>query len=110
MAEFARQGKLIDLGSVLDQSQMRQQYSEDWLKMAQVDGKQVGIFIKASLKGPIWYNPPAFNQVSGGTTPKTWNDLMQLSQKIADSGTTPWCIGLEAGAASGWPGTDWWQR
>jgi alpha-glucoside transport system substrate-binding protein len=32
---------------------------------------------------------------------------MTLSEKIADSGTTPWCIGLASGAASGWPGTDW---
>src|SRR5467141_2982609 len=23
------------------------------------------------------------------------------------SGTTPWCIALESGAASGWPGSDW---
>src|SRR5205823_13560687 len=45
MAEFARAGNLIDLGNVLDTSAMRQQYSDDWLKLAQVDGKQVSIFI-----------------------------------------------------------------
>jgi alpha-glucoside transport system substrate-binding protein len=39
--------------------------------------------------------------------PKTFDDLIALSNKIAQSGTTPWCIGLESGAASGWPGTDW---
>lgn len=110
MAEFARQGKLIDLGGVLEQSQLRQQYPEDWLRLAQVDGKQVGIFVKAALKGQIWYNTSAFSQVSGGTTPKTWTELMQLSEKIADGGTTPWCIGLESGAASGWPGTDWLEN
>jgi alpha-glucoside transport system substrate-binding protein len=110
MAEFARQGKLIDLGGVLDQSQLRQQYTEDWLKLAQVDGKQVGIFIKVAMKGPIWYNTSAFNQVSGGNTPKTWTDLMQLSERIASGGTTPWCVGLESGAASGWPGTDWLEN
>jgi alpha-glucoside transport system substrate-binding protein len=32
---------------------------------------------------------------------------MQMSQQIANSGSTPWCVALEAGAASGWPGTDW---
>jgi alpha-glucoside transport system substrate-binding protein len=32
---------------------------------------------------------------------------MALSQKIAGTGVTPWSIGLESGAASGWPGTDW---
>jgi alpha-glucoside transport system substrate-binding protein len=107
MAEFAREGRLIDLGNVLDMSQMRNQYSEDWLRLGQVQGQQVGIFIKAALKGPIWYNTTAFNQVSGGSTPSTWTELMQLSERIAATGTTPWCIGLESGAASGWPGTDW---
>src|SRR5206468_3411451 len=81
-------------------------YSDSFIKLAQVDGKQVGILIKAALKGPIWYNPKAFS-AKGYTVPKTWDDLTSHSKKIADSGTTPWCVGLESGAASGWPGTDW---
>src|SRR5439155_15870540 len=107
MAQYARQGKLIDLTGVLDQQAMTQQYSPDWLKLGQVDGKQVGIFIKTSLKGLIWYDPKLFSKVSSGEPPKTWVDLTALSQKIAGGGTAPWCIGLESGAASGWPGTDW---
>lgn len=109
MAQFARAGKLIDLGPVLDQAALKDQYSEDWLKLAQVDGKQTGIFIKAAVKGPIWYNPQALQQ-AGGSVPKTFDDLMALSEKLAASGTTPWCIGMESGAASGWPGTDWLEN
>jgi len=92
---------------VLDQATMKDQYADSWLKLGQVDNKQAGIFIKASLKGPIWYDPKTFDKVSGGSTPKTLDDLMTLADKIAASGTTPWCIGFESGAASGWPGTDW---
>lgn len=110
MAEFARQGKLVDLGPVLDQATLRQQYSEDWIRLGTVDGKHVGIFIKSALKGPIWYNPKAFSQVHQGDPPKTWEELVALSQRIAETGTTPWCIGLESGAASGWPGTDWLEN
>ncbi len=106
MAQFANQGKLIDLGGVLDTNAMKDQYPDTFLKFAQVNGKQVGIFIKAALKGPVWYNPKQFSAKSY-TVPKTWDDLTALSKKIADSGTTPWCVGLESGAASGWPGTDW---
>ena len=106
MAQLAKAGKLIDLGNVLDMNAMKSQYSDSFIKLAQVDGKQVGIFIKAALKGPIWYNPKAFS-AKGYTVPKTWDDLTSHSKKIADSGTTPWFIGLESGAASGWPGTDW---
>ncbi len=107
MATFARAGKLVDLSSVLDQQAMQQQYTASWLQLGQVNGKQVGIFIKTALKGLIWNNPSQFSKVSGGSAPKTWDDLMSLSNKIAAGGTTPWCIGLESGATSGWPGTDW---
>src|SRR5438093_666257 len=106
MLEFAKAGKLIALDNILDMTQMKAQYADAFLKFGQSDGKQVGIFIKAALKGPIWYNPKQFSAKSY-TVPKTWDELTALSKKIADSGTTPWCIGLESAAASGWPGTDW---
>jgi len=106
MADFAKQGKLIDLGGVLDMNQMNADYSQDWIKLGQVNGKQYGIFIKASAKGFIWYSPKNF-QAKSYTAPKTWDELSSLSKKIADGGTAPWCVGLESGAASGWPGTDW---
>jgi len=32
---------------------------------------------------------------------------MALTERMAQDGFTPWAIGLESGAASGWPGTDW---
>jgi alpha-glucoside transport system substrate-binding protein len=106
MAQFARANKLIVLDNVLDTNAMREQYPDSFVKLGQVDGKTVGIFIKAAAKGLIWYNPKQFSAKSY-TVPKTWDDLMALSKKIADSGTAPWCIGLESAAASGWPGTDW---
>ena len=32
---------------------------------------------------------------------------MALQDQIAADGDTPWCIGIESGAATGWPATDW---
>jgi alpha-glucoside transport system substrate-binding protein len=29
---------------------------------------------------------------------------------MAAAGTTPWCIGIESGAATGWVGTDWMEN
>jgi alpha-glucoside transport system substrate-binding protein len=106
MAEFARAGKLIPLDTILNKAQLADQYSNTWLSLASVNDQLVGIFIKAALKSQIWYNAKAFQQ-GGYQVPKTWDDLMTLSQKIAGTGTTPWSIGLESGASSGWPGTDW---
>jgi alpha-glucoside transport system substrate-binding protein len=106
MITFAKAGKLIALDSIVDQAAMTSQYGESWQKLVQVNGKQYGIFIKAALKSLIWYDPKVFS-ANHWTTPKTYDELTALAAKIKASGTAPWCMGLESGAASGWPGTDW---
>jgi alpha-glucoside transport system substrate-binding protein len=103
---YAKDGKLVDLSNILDMSTYNKQYAKTWVDLATVDNKLVGIFIKASVKGLIWYDPKVW-QAKGYEIPQTWDEMMALSKKMADSGTTPWCVALESGAASGWPGTDW---
>jgi alpha-glucoside transport system substrate-binding protein len=106
MAEFAKSGKLVGLDKALDLNQMKDQYGADWIKLGQVNGKTVGIFIKTNLKGLVWHNPKAFKAKS--YQPATsWQQLVTLADKIKSDGTAPWCIGLESEAASGWPGSDW---
>lgn len=106
VAEFAREGRLQALDTALDLDAMRAQYARSWIDLGTVDGKVYGVFIKAALKGVIWYNPKAFS-AAGYTVPESWEALVQLTERIAAGGKTPWCIGLESGAASGWPATDW---
>jgi alpha-glucoside transport system substrate-binding protein len=106
MAEFAQRGALVDLSEVLDMDTFQRQYSQSWIDLGTANGQLAGIFIKASVKGLIWYNPKVWD-ANGFEIPGTWDEMMALSQQMADSGTAPWCIGLESGAASGWPGTDW---
>ena len=60
----------------------------------------------ASVKGFIWYSPQVFAD-NGWEVPETWDDLLTLTQTIADSGKVPWCAGFGSDAATGWPGTDW---
>lgn len=106
MAQFADQGKLIDLSSVLDMSAMKQNYAQGWIDLGTVNGKLVGIFMKASLKGLVWYDPKNL-KAAGLSVPTTADQLTQESKQIAATGVTPWAVGLESGSASGWPGTDW---
>ena len=106
MAEFAGAGQLVALDDVLDLDAMKEQYAQSWIDLATVDGKVYGVFIKTSLKGLIWYNVKAF-QAAGHQVPQTWDELFQLTERMAGENKTPWCIGLESGAASGWPATDW---
>jgi len=106
MAEFARAGKLVPLDRVLDLGAMKDQYAQSWMDLGTVDGKVYGIFVKAALKGLIWYNPKTF-AAAGYQVPASWDELLALANRIAADGKTAWCIGLESGAASGWPATDW---
>ena len=47
---------------------------------------------------------------AGYTVPQTWDELLALTQMIADDGDPAWCIGIESGAATGWPATDWTEE
>jgi alpha-glucoside transport system substrate-binding protein len=104
-ASWAAEGKLVDLTDVVDMNQMKQDYAQSWLDLGTTpDGKLYQIFAWSALKGPIWYDPKTYD---GPNPPKSWDELQAWAKQKADSGTTPWCMGLEAAAASGWPGTDW---
>jgi alpha-glucoside transport system substrate-binding protein len=64
------------------------------------NNKLVGIFIKAAVKGLIWYNKANYD----GTVPATFDALKGIDAAPAGS---LWCNAFESGADSGWPGTDW---
>ncbi|MGB9376431.1 MAG: ABC transporter substrate-binding protein [Mycobacteriales bacterium] len=66
------------------------------------DGKLIGIFTKAAVKGLVYYNTKGTYKPS--PPPKTLDELNAATRK---GPAKQWCIGLESGAASGWPGTDW---
>ena len=101
LQQFTADGHLIDLSSFMDMDTLRQQYDQSWLDLASYEGGLYGLFTKVAVKSLVWYNPPAF-EAAGYTIPESWDELIALSDQIVADGTTPWCIGLESGAASGW--------
>jgi len=106
MQEFAKIGALVDLSEFMDIGKLQDEYSKTWIDLGSYGGKLYSIFISADLKSLVWYDPKAFAS-AGYQIPETWDELMTLSDKMVAQGKTPWSIGLESGAASGWPGTDW---
>lgn len=106
MADFARNGFLVDLGQFLTNDYMQQQYAQAWIDLGTVDGTLVGVWHNADVKSLVWYAKPAFD-AAGYEVPQTWDDLMALTQQIVDDGGVPWCIGIESSGATGWVGTDW---
>jgi alpha-glucoside transport system substrate-binding protein len=78
-----------------------------WKEYATVDGTVYAAPLMASIKGYIWYSPAEFEE-NGWEIPTTLDELTELSETIAsETDHKPWCVGLESGEATGWPGTDW---
>jgi alpha-glucoside transport system substrate-binding protein len=105
LTRFAQQGKVKSLENVMDMTQLRKDYDKGWIDLGTVNGHLVQVFSWAAVKGLIWY-PPAVWQQKGYQVPKSWNDLITLQNKMKSDGTTPWCMAVASGAASGWAGSD----
>jgi len=105
-----RKGKVIDVSTFLPEDYLKAQYKQGWLDMAKMQAPSgpitAGIWNRTNGKSEVWYNKAAFD-AAGYAIPKTWDELMALTDQISKDGDTPWCIGIESGAATGWPMTDW---
>ncbi|MDB5053515.1 MAG: extracellular solute-binding protein family 1 [Bacilli bacterium] len=110
LANFVKKGKVIDLNKVFDPAKLKANYNQSWLDMATMDGSNgkimSGVWNRSNAKGLVFYNKKTFT--SGGyAEPKTWDEMITLSKKIASDGIKPWSLGIESGAATGWVATDW---
>jgi alpha-glucoside transport system substrate-binding protein len=108
LSQFAKQGKLKALNDAVDMTSLQANTAASWIKLGEPlnDGKLYQIFAWGAVKGLIWYDPKNF-QAKGYNVPKSWTDLQNLQTQIKGNGTTPWCITVESGSATGWAASDW---
>ena len=106
MVELVRDSKLVALDSFLDMDTINQQYAQAWMDLGTVDGNLYGVFMKADSKSTVWYSPNYF-AANGWEVPKTWDEMIALSDRIVSEGMNPWSVAVESAEASGWPATDW---
>ncbi|MDX1510841.1 MAG: ABC transporter substrate-binding protein [Nitriliruptorales bacterium] len=66
------------------------------------DGTVYGVVVKAAVSSLLWYRTDLVD-----SPPTTWDELITLSDELVAGGTTPWCIGIESGGATGWVTTNW---
>ena len=83
-------------------------YSDFFLAPVTVNGKWLGLPIKADVKSIIWYSPANFEAL-GYEVPTTWDELDALVEKMVADGNVPWSMGFGSGDATGWTGTDFIQ-
>jgi alpha-glucoside transport system substrate-binding protein len=97
---------LVDLGGVLDVPTYTSETAPALVTLGTVNDKLVGVFIKTAVKGLIWFNPKTSADI-GTTPPASWDALQAYITANKSKAEASWCVGVESGAASGWPGTDW---
>lgn len=111
LKDIVGKGAVVDLNTYMNADWLKQNYKQSWLDMAQIagpDGKKImaGVWIKDFGKSQVFYPKKAWD-AAGYKIPTTWDELIALSDQIVKDGSAPWCVGIESGAATGWPATDW---
>lgn len=105
MADYVKAGALQPLDDVLDVATYTSEVSPALVELGKSEGKTYGVFIKAALKGLIFYNPALHDYA--GAAPATWDELISQGEANQGDAEALWCLGIESGDASGWPATDW---
>lgn len=112
LANFVEQGSLQPLDEVLD-PEVIQRLQENLVAgiydLGTVDGTYYGLPRVLSVKSVVWYPPPEFEE-AGYEIPESWEELLALTEEIAQGAegpAVPWCIGIEASGSTGWVVTDW---
>lgn len=104
LGTLARDGKVVPLENL--KADVEANNIGGWVELGSVDGTFYAPPFGANIKSLVWYSPAAFTD-AGYDIPQTWQELLDLSDKIVAAGGTPWCVGAESGGATGWVLTDW---
>lgn len=103
--DYGKNGKLVDIATIMDSKKLADEHAATLPLYTDGDGHIWAIPYKVDVKSVVWYPIKAF-AAKGYEVPTTWDDLIKLSDQIVKDGTNPWCVGIEAAAATGWITTD----
>ncbi len=104
--QYGDAGLLVDIATIMDTEKLAAEHAATL--PLYTSGESIWAMpYKVDVKSVVWYPIKAFAD-RGYAVPTTWDELTALSDKIiADGEGSPWCIGIDAGSATGWTGTDW---
>ena len=96
---YAADGKVMDIATIMDAPELRMSTRPPSASSPRASNIW-GIPYKADVKSTIWYPIKAF-AAKGYTVPKTWDELIALSDKIVADGSNPWCVSAGGPARNG---------
>jgi alpha-glucoside transport system substrate-binding protein len=79
LANFVKEGKVVDLTTVLPADYLKQQYKQAWLDMGTMQGPNgpitAGVWARYNGKSQVWYPKAEFDK-AGYKVPTTWDEMM----------------------------------
>ena len=106
MQTLANAGELLALDDIVDVAAIEADFPASLVELSTVGDNHFGIPGTTAVAGLVWYNPTQYD----GPTDGTLTDLADWTTGAAAAGRTPFCIGLESGPVSGWPGASFIQQ
>lgn len=90
---FIRDGKIADISNLWEKHEWGEVFPKPFKKMATVDGKQY-FLLMAFQWNPVWYRRDIFKK-EGLSPPETWEELLELCNRLNDLGYTPFTIAVQ---------------
>ncbi len=96
------------LDDVVDMAALEETMTSGTIDAGRIDDELYGLLVNMNVKSLVFYNKMAWDE-AGYEAPTTIDELNALTEQIKADGGTPWCMGIEDGAGTGWPATDWFE-
>ena len=101
--DFVQKGALKPL--TFAQQDIRNNFSEDWIRLGTIQNQLYGLFFKGANKSTVWFNTQIFED-AGVQQPQTWDQFLQTADTVKASGVAPFSVG----GADGWTLTDLFEN
>jgi alpha-glucoside transport system substrate-binding protein len=108
VGDIVDRGAGFPLDDVVDMAALEESMVPGTLDSGTVEDQLYGLLVSMNVKSLVFYNRQAWEE-AGYEAPQSIDELNELTEQIKADGGTPWCMGIEDGAATGWPATDWFE-
>jgi DNA-binding SARP family transcriptional activator/ABC-type glycerol-3-phosphate transport system substrate-binding protein len=106
LAEYVRDGTAEPLASLeLTDAVLERAFARSWIELGTVNGAVYGVPLATTSKSLVWYRPREFRRL-GLRPPRTWNDLVAVTERLARGGRKPWALG----GSDSFTLTDWFEN
>jgi alpha-glucoside transport system substrate-binding protein len=106
LADYVRDGTAEPLASLgVTEDVLERAFRKSWIDLGTVDGDVYGLPLVTTSKSLVWYRPRELRRL-GLRPPRTWNELVAVTERLARSGRKPWALG----GSDSFTLTDWFEN